>query len=100
MPIDFSKLREIAQGLAPDSDLADFDAETASLAEVSAGADAKIEELTAQLADAEDRYQRTAAKNYELMLAATDEPRDEQGSEDEDEGADGYDVDSLFGEGN
>lgn len=97
MALDFTRLREIVSALAPDGDMTDFDGEVGALSEVSAGADARIDELTSQLADAEDRYKATAAKNYELMLAATDKPADEPEPEDG-EGGDDYDVETLFGE--
>lgn len=102
MAMDFGKLREIVSALAPDSDLSDFDAETASLGEISAGADAKIEELTAQLADAESRYKDTAARNYELMQAATgpaEKPSDSSDSDSEpDDEPDDEKIRSLFGD--
>lgn len=97
MALDFTHLREIVSALAPDGDMTDFDGEIGALSEVSAGADAKIDELTSQLAEAEDRYKATAAKNYELMLAATDKPEPEPEPEDGEVGED-YEVETLFGE--
>lgn len=100
MALDFSKLRDIVSALAPDSDLSDFDAETSALAETSAGADAKIEELTSQLADSEARYRDTAARNYELMQAASgpaESDSDDSESDDEPDDEDTQ-IRSLFGD--
>lgn len=98
MAMDFTRLSEIVHGLGgEDADYGEFDAELGGLADVDAGADAKIDELTAQLADSERRYKETAAKNYELMMAATGTPDPEPSDDGDDSDAD-FDVDSLFGE--
>lgn len=65
----------IAAAVADDFDLSDINAELDSIDTVSEGAQARIAELEAALTDANERYKQTAAKNYELMLAATGEAR-------------------------
>lgn len=52
------------------------------VADLSAGMQARLSELEEKLAEAERRYQETAARNYELMIAAT-APADGEGEEDE-----------------
>lgn len=52
------------------------------VADLSAGMQARISELEEKLAEAERRYQETAARNYELMLAAT-APTEGEGEEGE-----------------
>lgn len=54
---------------------------------VSNGANAKIAELEEKLADAETRYKETAAKNYELMVAAADKPAENDEAEAEEDEA-------------
>lgn len=63
----------IAAAVADDYDLSDINAELDGIDTVCEGAQARIAELEASLADANERYRQTAAKNYELMLAATGE---------------------------
>lgn len=55
------------------------------VADLSAGMQARLSELEERLTEAERRYQETAARNYELMIAATtpaagegDEPEESQ----------------------
>lgn len=62
--------------------LGDFRSESET---VSNGANAKIEELEASLADAEARYKDVAAKNYELMVAAADKPAEDTEDEADEE---------------
>lgn len=52
------------------------------VADLSAGMQARLSELEEKLAEAERRYQETAARNYELMIAAT-APADGEGGEGE-----------------
>lgn len=52
------------------------------VADLSAGMQARLSELEGKLAEAESRYQETAARNYELMIAAT-APADDDGEEGE-----------------
>lgn len=81
-----------------EADLTEITAELDGIDTVSDGAQARIAELETQLADAEDRYTQTAAKNYELMLAATGEPASE-GGEGAPEGETDEDaINSLFKE--
>lgn len=47
------------------------------IAIASEGANARIAELEAALTDAEDRYTKTAARNWELMQSVTGEPKEE-----------------------
>lgn len=53
-----------------------------SVADLSAGMQARISELEENLTEAERKYQETAARNYELMVAAT-APAGDEGSEPE-----------------
>lgn len=52
------------------------------VADLSAGMQARLSELEEKLAEAERRYQETAARNYELMIAAT-APAEGEDEEDE-----------------
>lgn len=92
-------VRELIRGLAgEDADLSEIDGELDGIDTASDGAEARIAELESQLADAEDRYTRTAARNYELMLAATG-PAEPESDETPDDEADGDAIiDSLFKE--
>lgn len=53
------------------------------VADLSAGMQARISELEEKLTEAERRYQETAARNYELMVAATAPAHDEGGEDEE-----------------
>ena len=57
------------------------------VADLSAGMQARLSELEEKLAEAERRYQETAARNYELMIAATAPAADEseEGEESQEE---------------
>lgn len=92
-------LRNLIGALASeDADLTEITAEMDGIDTVSDGAQARIAELESALADAEDRYTQTAAKNYELMLSATGEPS-VPGGEDTPEGESDDDIiNSLFKE--
>lgn len=81
-----------------DADLTEITAELDGIDTVSDGAQARIAELETQLADAEDRYTQTAAKNYELMLAATGEPKPEGGEGAPEAESDEDAINSLFRE--
>lgn len=52
---------------------------TQGVADLSAGMQARLSELEEKLTEAERRYQETAARNYELMVAATAPAHDEGG---------------------
>lgn len=52
------------------------------VADLSAGMQARLSEMEEKLTEAERRYQETAARNYELMIAAT-APTDGDGEESE-----------------
>lgn len=52
------------------------------VADLSAGMQARLSELEEKLAEAERKYQETAARNYELMVAAT-APAGDEGSDTE-----------------
>lgn len=52
------------------------------IADLSAGMQARISELEEKFAEAERKYQEVAARNYELMVAAT-APADGDDEEDE-----------------
>ena len=91
-------LRNLIGALAAeDTDLSEITAEMDGIDTVSDGAQARIAELESALADAEDRYTQTAAKNYELMLSATGEPAAEGGDTPEGESDDDM-INSLFKE--
>lgn len=81
-----------------EADLTEITAELDGIDTVSDGANARIAELESQLADAEDRYTQTAAKNYELMLAATGEPAPEGGEVTPEDASDEDRINSLFKE--
>lgn len=53
------------------------------VADLSAGFEARLAELEEQLNEATKKYQETAARNYELMIAATGEPKEEEPAEEE-----------------
>lgn len=67
------------------------------VADLSAGMQARLSELEDKLAEAERRYQETAARNYELMVAATAPAADEggEGEESQEEIAE-RSIDDLF----
>jgi hypothetical protein len=67
------------------------------VADLSAGMQARLSELEEKLAEAERRYQETAARNYELMIAATAPAADEgeEGEESHEEIAE-KSIDDLF----
>lgn len=52
------------------------------VADLSAGMQARLSELEEKLTEAERKYQEVAARNYELMVAAT-APADDEGEEGE-----------------
>lgn len=92
-------IRNLIGALAgEDADLTEITAELDGIDTVSDGAQARIAELESQLADAEDRYTQTAAKNYELMLAATGEPAPEGGEDAPEAESDEDAINSLFRE--
>lgn len=53
------------------------------VADLSAGMQARLSELEDKLTEAERKYQETAARNYELMVAATAPAAGEAGSDPE-----------------
>lgn len=57
------------------------------VSDLSAGMQARLSELEEKLSEAERKYQETAARNYELMIAATgpagDEASDPEESQEE-----------------
>lgn len=53
------------------------------VADLSAGMQARLSELEEKLAEAEHKYQEVAARNYELMIAATAPAPDEDGEGEE-----------------
>lgn len=55
---------------------------TQGVADLSAGMQARLAELEEKLTEAERKYQETAARNYELMVAAT-APVGDEGSDPE-----------------
>lgn len=92
-------IRNLIGALAgDDADLTEITAELDGIDTVSDGAQARIAELESQLADAEDRYTQTAAKNYELMLSATGEPTPEGGEDAPEADSDDDVINSLFEE--
>lgn len=67
------------------------------VADLSAGMQARLSELEEKLTEAERKYQQVAARNYELMVAAT-APADgdgEEGEESQEEMAE-KSIDDLF----
>lgn len=92
-------LRNLIGAIAgEDADLTEITAELDGIDTVSDGAQARIAELETQLADAEDRYTQTAAKNYELMLSATGEPTPEDGEGTSADDSDEEMINALFKE--
>ena len=92
-------LRNLIGALAgEDADLAEITAELDGIDTVSDGAQARIAELEGALAAAEDRYTQTAAKNYELMLAATGTPKEPEGDDTDPEQVADDAIESLFKE--
>lgn len=83
-----------------DADLSEITGELDGIDSVSEGAQARIAELEAQVAELTDKYTQTAARNYELMLSSTGEPAEGEGEgEDADAHAEEEQViDSLFEE--
>lgn len=67
------------------------------VADLSAGMQARLSELEEKLSEAERKYQETAARNYELMVAATAPAGDEgeEGEESQEEIAE-KSIDELF----
>lgn len=67
------------------------------VADLSAGMQARLSELEEKLTEAERKYQETAARNYELMVAATAPVADEgeEGEESQEEIAE-KSIDDLF----
>ena len=53
------------------------------VADLSAGMQARLSELEEKLTEAERKYQETAARNYELMVAATAPAAGDEGSDSE-----------------
>lgn len=53
------------------------------VADLSAGFEARLSELEEKLAESERKYQEVAARNYELMVAATAPVPDEGGESEE-----------------
>lgn len=67
------------------------------VADLSAGMQARLTELEEKLTDAERKYQEVAARNYELMVAATAPAPDEGGdSEESQEEIAEKSIDDLF----
>lgn len=58
------------------------DSVSQGVADLSAGMQARLSELEEKLVEAERKYQETAARNYELMVAAT-APAGDEGSDPE-----------------
>lgn len=67
------------------------------VADLSAGMQARLSELEEKLTEAERKYQEVAARNYELMVAATAPAADggEEGEESQEEIAE-KSIDDLF----
>lgn len=67
------------------------------VADLSAGMQARLSELEEKLTEAERKYQEVAARNYELMVAATAPAADEgeEGEETQEEIAE-KSIDDLF----
>lgn len=67
------------------------------VADLSAGMQARLSELEEKLTEAERKYQETAARNYELMIAATAPAADEgEKSEESQEEIAEQSIDDLF----
>lgn len=80
MAYDLTHLRDLIGALVGDGDGSEIYGELDAIADVDAGADARISELESQLADAEGRYKDTAARNYELMQAVTSKDSSDEGT--------------------
>lgn len=93
----FDEIIELLQGEEPD--IAGIIDGLGGLRTASEGANARIAELEQGVADLEAKYQRTAAKNWELTQAMTADPEPEP-EPGEDEGEDeGDPFADLFEEG-
>lgn len=93
----FDEIIELLQGEEPD--IAGIIDGLGGLRTASEGANARIAELEQAVVDLENKYQQTAAKNWELMQAMTAEPEPEPEAEEE-EIEDGEDpFAELFEEG-
>lgn len=68
---------------------------SAGVADLSAGFEARLADLEEKLTVAEKKYQETAARNYELIQAAT-APVENESDEVDEEAAAADAVDSLF----
>lgn len=91
-------VREIIGGLVgEDADVTALNAALDEIDGVSEGANARIAELESALAEARDKYTQTAARNYELIQAATGEQDagDDSGEDAEPE-SDADIINSLF----
>lgn len=67
------------------------------VADLSAGMQARLSDLEEKLTEAERKYQETAARNYELMIAATAPAGDEgSGPEESSEEIAEKSIDDLF----
>lgn len=94
--MDFDEIIELLQGEEPD--IPGIIDGLGGLRTASEGANARIAELEQAVVDVENKYQQTAAKNWELMQAMTAEPEPEPEAE-EDEGDEGDPFADLFEEG-
>lgn len=95
--MNFDEIIELLQGDEPD--IPRIIDGLGGLRSASEGANARIAELEQAVVDLENKYQQTAAKNWELMQAMTAEPEPEPEAE-EDEIEDGEDpFAELFEEG-
>lgn len=94
--MDFNEIIEMLQGEEPD--IAGIIDGLGGLRTASEGANARIAELEQAVVDLENKYQQTAAKNWELMQAMTAEPDPEPEAE-EDEGDEDDPFAGLFEEG-
>nr|DAT25918.1 MAG TPA: RNA polymerase II subunit [Caudoviricetes sp.] len=86
--MNFDEIIELLQGEEPD--IPGIIEGLGGLRTASEGANARIAELEQAVVELENKYQQTAAKNWELMQAMTAEPEPEPES-DEDEGEEGED---------
>lgn len=95
--MNFDEIIELLQGDEPD--IPGIIDGLGGLRTASEGANARIAELEQAVVDLENKYQQTAAKNWELTQAMTAEPEPEPEAE-EDEGDEGEDpFAGLFEEG-